>query len=403
MLAWPAFRKRDANPHAALLCERLRDLGVAVDDWTPARAALRAVDLWHLHHPESVVYLRSRLRSTLTTLAFCALLALARARGTRILWTVHDLGSHDRLHPTLEAWFWPFFVSRVDAYVCLSEGGPRLARERFPGLRGRPGFTVPHGHYRDAYPNQVSRAQARRALGLPEQARVLLHFGLVRPYKNVPHLIRTFRELPQSEAVLLVAGKPYDAIVEREVRLSAEGCPRVRLLLRWISPAEVQHLFVASDLVVLPYRHILNSGTVFLALSFGRPVLVPDKGAMREQRKRFGPEWVRLYAGDLCARPGRSDGVGHRHPASRTARFRGARLAEPGREDLRHLPGRARRRRSPAHAAAGHEPGGWHGDAGAVGGSAAVRAGRGMKLRKPDPPIFGGAWPEGECTAGPSV
>lgn len=200
MLAWPAFRKRDANPHAALLCERLRDLGVAVDDWTPARAALRAVDLWHLHHPESVVYLRSRLRSTLTTLAFCALLALARARGTRILWTVHDLGSHDRLHPTLEAWFWPFFVSRVDAYVCLSEGGPRLARERFPGLRGRPGFTVPHGHYRDAYPNQVSRAQARRALGLPEQARVLLHFGLVRPYKNVPHLIRTFRELPQSEA-----------------------------------------------------------------------------------------------------------------------------------------------------------------------------------------------------------
>jgi beta-1,4-mannosyltransferase len=302
VLAWPAFNKRDANPHAALLSEGLRELGVEVDDWTPARAGLRAVDLWHLHHPESVVYLRSRRRSALTTLAFCALLALARARGTRILWTVHDLGSHDRLHPKLEAWFWPFFVSRVDAYVCLSEGGARLARERFPGLRDRPGFTVPHGHYRDAYPNQVSRTQARRALGLPEQTRVLLHFGLVRPYKNVPHLIRTFRAQPQSEVVLLVAGKPYDAIVEREVRLSADGCPQVRLLLRWVPPAEVQHLFVASDLVVLPYRSILNSGTVFLALSFGRPVLVPDKGAMREQQERFGAEWVRLYAGELSAR-----------------------------------------------------------------------------------------------------
>jgi len=301
VLAWPAFRKRDANPHAALLCERLRDLGVEVDDWTPARAGLRSVDLWHLHHPESVVYLRSRLRSALTTVAFCALLALARLRGIRILWTVHDLGSHDRLHPKLEAWFWPFFVSRVDAFVCLSDGGARLARERFPGLRDRPGFTVPHGHYRDAYPHQVSRAQARRALGLPDDAQVLLHFGLVRPYKNVPHLIRTFRELPQSEAVLLVAGKPYDAIVEREVRLSADGCPRVRLLLRWIPATEVQHLFVASDLVVLPYRHILNSGTVFLALSFGRPVLVPDKGAMREQQERFGADWIRLYSGELSA------------------------------------------------------------------------------------------------------
>ncbi|MGH6886495.1 MAG: glycosyltransferase, partial [Geminicoccales bacterium] len=124
---------------------------------------------------------------------------------------------------------------------------------------------------------------------------------LVRPYKNAPHLIRTFRQLPQSDAVLVVAGRPFDEVVEREVRCSADGCPRVRLLLRWVPLAEVQHLFVASDLVVLPYRRILNSGTVFLALSFGRPVLVPDKGAMREQQERFGSEWIRLYSDDLSA------------------------------------------------------------------------------------------------------
>ena len=97
ILAWPAFKKRAANPHAALLYEKLCDFGVEVEDWTPGRAWLRSVDLWHLHHPESVVYLRSNLRSTATTLAFCALLSLARLRGIRILWTVHDLGSHDEL------------------------------------------------------------------------------------------------------------------------------------------------------------------------------------------------------------------------------------------------------------------------------------------------------------------
>jgi glycosyltransferase involved in cell wall biosynthesis len=301
VLAWPAFRKRDANPHAALLSEKLRDLGVQVDDWTPARACLQPVDLWHLHHPETVVYQRSRLRSALATLAFCGLMWLARARGIRILWTVHDLGSHDELHPHLEPWFWRFFLARIDGYVCLSEGGARLARARFPGLRDLPGFTVPHGHYRDAYPNQVSRAEARRALGLPDDVPILLHFGLLRPYKNAPYLIRTFRELPESKAILVVAGKPYDEIVEREVRLSADGCPRVRLLLRWIPVAEVQHLMVASDLVVLPYRRILNSGAALLALSFARPILVPDKGAMREQQQRFGKEWVRLYPGELTA------------------------------------------------------------------------------------------------------
>ena len=167
---------------------------------------MRSADLWHLHHLDSIVYLRSGLRSALETLALCGLLTLARWRGIRILWTVHDLGNPDELHPHLEAWFWRFFVRRVDAYICLSEGGARQARERFPKLRGVPRFTVPHGHYLDAYPNEVSRAEARRALDLPEAAPVLLHFGLIRPYKNAPHLIRTFRELPESGAILVVAG-----------------------------------------------------------------------------------------------------------------------------------------------------------------------------------------------------
>ena len=111
---------------------------IEVEDWTMARAWVRAVDLWHLHHPDSVVYLRSGLRAALEALAFCALLSWARWRGVRILWTIHDLGSHDQLHPRLEAWFWRFFVSRVDGFVCLSEGGRKLARERFPALRQRP-------------------------------------------------------------------------------------------------------------------------------------------------------------------------------------------------------------------------------------------------------------------------
>lgn len=299
VLAWPAFRKQAANPHAALLSERLRALGVDIQDWTPGRAAVRQVDLWHLHHPDTVVYPRSLVHSALGTLVFAALLSLARWRGIRILWTVHDLGSNDRLHPRLEAWFWRFFVGRIDAYVCLSDGGRRLARERFPELRRLPSFTMPHGDYGDAYPHQVSRAEARRVLELPPDATVLLHFGLIRPYKNVPHLIRTFRELQDATVILLIAGNPYDETVEREVRASAEGAPRVRLRLGWIKPDEVQIMFAACDLVVLPYRRILNSGVTMLALSFERPILVPDKGAMREQQATFGPEWLQLYDGEL--------------------------------------------------------------------------------------------------------
>jgi hypothetical protein len=72
-------------------------------------------------------------------------------------------------------------------------------------------------------------------------------------------------------------------------------------MLRWIPPREVSLLFAACDLVVLPYRRILNSGAARLAMTLGRPVLLPDLGLMRAQQQRFGAEWVRLYDGELTS------------------------------------------------------------------------------------------------------
>jgi glycosyltransferase involved in cell wall biosynthesis len=301
VLAWPAFRKQRANPHAALLARELIALGVDLSDWTPVRALLRPGHLWHLHHPETVLYRRRAAASILETCAFLGLLVFARARGVRVLWTIHDLGSNDALHPRLEAWFWKVFVPRVDGIVCLSEQSRAMASQRFPALVGRPACVVPHGHYGDAYPRTITREEARRQLALLPEATVLLHFGLIRSYKNVAHLIRRFRAMPKPGNVLFVVGKPFDAAIERELRDAARDAPNVRLDLRWVPPEEVQTFFVASDLVVLPYRRILNSGAVMLALTFACPVLVPDLGSMRDQQEAFGAEWIRLYSGDLTS------------------------------------------------------------------------------------------------------
>jgi glycosyltransferase involved in cell wall biosynthesis len=299
VLAWPAFRKQAANPHAALLARELIALGVEVVDWTPVRALLQPGNLWHIHHPETVVFPRSPARSAFEAITFLGLLWLARLRGARVLWTIHDLGSNDGLHPRLEAWFWKAFIPGLDAFICLSRSSRTLALERFPALLDRPAHIVPHGHYRDAYPHTVTRATARQRLGLPPEATVLLHFGLMRPYKNVPQLIRAFRAMPDGDAFLLVVGKPFDQAIEREAREIADGASNVQLHLCWVPPDDVQTFFAASDLVVLPYRRILNSGALMLALGFGCPVLVPDLGSMREQQEAFGADWIRLYSGEL--------------------------------------------------------------------------------------------------------
>ncbi len=54
-----------------------------------------------------------------------------------------------------------------------------------------------------------------------------------------------------------------------------------------------------ADLVVLPYRRMLNSGAALAALSFQRPIMGPAAGAMKEVRDRIGSDFVRTYEGSF--------------------------------------------------------------------------------------------------------
>lgn len=299
VLAWPARKKRELNPYGALLYDHVEALGVRIHEWTPVRALLKRFDIWHLHFPDAVLAPQSPVKSLLGVVAFRILLLVARLRGTRILWSVHDVGSLDQLHPRLESWFWSYFSPRVDATIYLSETARLLTEHRFPELQGRRFCKIPHGQYRDAYPDEISATEARRHLGLPEAATVILYFGRIRFYKDVPHLIRTFCALDRVDLWLLIVGQPFSAQIEEEVRSAARGNDRVRLALEVVPAKQVQIFFKAADLVVLPYRRILHSGTAMLALGFNRPVLVPDLGSMREHQTLLGSSWIRLYTGTL--------------------------------------------------------------------------------------------------------
>ncbi|OLT52243.1 hypothetical protein [Cellulosimicrobium sp. CUA-896] len=53
--------------------------------------------------------------------------------------------------------------------------------------------------------------------------------------------------------------------------------------------------------MVLPFEELYNSGSVLLALSLNRPVLVPASPSSVRLRDEVGAHWVRTYAGPLTA------------------------------------------------------------------------------------------------------
>jgi beta-1,4-mannosyltransferase len=301
VLAWPGLGARAINPYTWLLYSHLASLGARVEEFSVPRALRGGYDILHVHWPEKALAAASWVEGLAGALAALITLDAARAHGARVVWTAHNAQPHEARHPRLERWFWRAFIRRVDAVIHLSAAGRQTVEAAFPALADRPSAVIPHGHYRGSYPDTVSGGEARAALGVPAGAPVAAFIGMVRPYKNVPHLIRTVRALRAEgrELELLVAGAPQSAAMAEEVRAAAEGDPHVHLALEHVADEAVQRYLRAADLVVLPFRDITNSGSALLALSFDRPVLVPCRGAMGELQDLAGRDWVRTYEGEL--------------------------------------------------------------------------------------------------------
>ena len=292
MVAWPAWANRAYNPYNARLATSLEEAGVQVREFRLDRPLSARTDVWHLHWPDVLLDHPSAAVAAGKAVSVLALQSGARRRSARIVWTIHNLAGHDRRHPDLQRWFWGRFTSALDGVLALSATGLHAARERFPALRHTAGFVVPHGHYRDDYPRGLDRPGARRRLGVPAEVPLVLFYGRIREYKCVPELVAAFRRVA-GPARLHVAGLPESDRLAQRLRAAAQDDPRITLDLSLLSPEATQTAFAACDVIVLPYREILNSGTALLALSYDRPVLLPDRGAGIDLAAEVGSAWVR--------------------------------------------------------------------------------------------------------------
>jgi beta-1,4-mannosyltransferase len=301
VLASPAFVNRWLNPYNWLLNSHLDEAGVVVHGATPWRILRGHADVWHLHWPDHVFNLRSAAQAAVGAHALLHLAGEARRRGVRLVWTVHNLRAHEGLYPELEAQFWHEFVPLLDGAVHLSHAGRAAAESRFPALSACAQWVIPHGDYRTEYVTRLDRDKARQRFGVAPASPLVLFSGRIRPYKNVPALLSAFADLPDVSARCLITGAPADATVQGEIEEAARRDPRVRLDLQHLKRRELAAAHRAADLVALPYREILNSGSALLALSLDRPVLVPRLGALAELAESVGEAWVRCYDGPLTS------------------------------------------------------------------------------------------------------
>ncbi len=272
------------NPYITQLDAALRSIdGLEVLTFSPGRALAGRYDLLHLHWPENLFGGHTRrgraARRFITTLV---LLRLTVTR-TPIVRTTHNLHR-------------PSGLGRYDNRLLdwidrLTKVQIRLNDDTALPL-GRVTHTIPHGHYRDWY------RRFERATAIPRR---LCYIGLIRRYKGVEDLLEAFSAVDVAGVTLKVTGKPSTVDLATGISAAAAKDPRVSVRLEFVDDAEFVAEVSRSSLVVMPYRHMHNSGVALAALSLERPVLVPDTPVNRALAAEVGEGWVHVFSRGITA------------------------------------------------------------------------------------------------------
>lgn len=205
---------------------------------------------------------------------------LPRALRARVCFLCHNVLPHERTW--LERLLSTFAFRHVRYFIVHSEEDKQKLLDLKPDAQvlrnGHPVFA----QFSNAAASD--KTSARALLKLPPDRKLVLFFGLIRPYKGLHFLIEAMPAvLREIDCSLLVAGEFYDdkrkytALIEK-----LNLAEHVRMDDVYIPNEDVHLYFAAADVVVLPYIEASQSGIVPIAYSFNTPVISTRVGGLPE-------------------------------------------------------------------------------------------------------------------------
>lgn len=212
-----------------------------------------------------------------------------KERGVQLVWSIHEALPHECPFPDVEIQYRKWLAANADALHVLHDSTFDEVSSLFNLPRDK-SFVVEHPLYSGYQPDHVTRTACRAELGLADDDLLILCFGAIRPYKAYERVIDSLplvrSRFDDRTVRLLIAGPVLDGVAIKryvsDLERRAAADPGT-VVAPWPVPdAYVHRLFRAADLAVYPYRQGLNSGALFMSLSFATPTLIARNGVTQD-------------------------------------------------------------------------------------------------------------------------
>jgi len=235
-----------------------------------SHARIKGVSVFHFH------LFRTRSNMFLNAL-------LVKLLFGKLVFTVHDISAFANNNDA--AFFSKWIYKLADLVLTHNEFSKkeiiRLTKKDEECIK-----IIPHPNYIPFINIQKNKNASKKRLGIPENKKVLLFFGMIKKVKGLEVLLQALPSVIEvhKDVILVVAGKvwendfaPYQELIQQHNL--QENCI---LHTKFIDEADVAHYYCASDLVVLPYKKIYQSGVLMMALSYEKPALTSDLLPLKE-------------------------------------------------------------------------------------------------------------------------
>ncbi|MDT0557342.1 hypothetical protein RM697_01700 [Ichthyenterobacterium sp. W332] len=227
------------------------------------------------------------------------LIALRKAikvwkKKSRIFYVVHNLERHLGMTPNFKA-LYDLIIYNADEFIHLGSFSEELFKTIYPLKKHSVIF---HPLYKNSF-EQYCKSLARQKLGISENSLVVISPGKIRSHEEATLLKDTFNEVKRKDKILLVPN-----MYKKELKLEFKGryllkkiidikkiieyfhnglhLKKFRFSFSFVDRLTLSLMMSASDVVFIPRIKSLNSGNIFLGLTFKKIVVGPNIGNIGE-------------------------------------------------------------------------------------------------------------------------
>jgi len=203
---------------------------------------------------------------------------LKNAKNVKRYVLFHNVLSHQR--KSYEIYLLRLFLKYIDCCVVMNDSAKKQINEIDNNKKIIKTFHPLYVLDNNAH----TKESARKELGIVD-SKVILFFGLIRPYKGLDNLIKAVKHLngSLSDFKVVIAGENYESMSKYYNLINKLNLEEKFMFdLKFIDEDNTAKYFIASDIVVMPYKHGSQSGVLSLAYNFNRPVIVTNVGGLSE-------------------------------------------------------------------------------------------------------------------------